>query len=137
MASFPNLRRLFIEARSDDEEREVSRRAVSTQSQKPSPVSILSFYFFFCLPTFCYSMLPHHTNKYLPMCLFLDYKVLQRRIIHGLGSRIQSHSAEDERPQIIKNFLFFINLVTLPEQERCVCVYVCLSMCATSSTLPC
>ncbi|CAJ2509169.1 Uu.00g141950.m01.CDS01 [Anthostomella pinea] len=26
-ASFPNLRRLFIEARSDDEEREVSRRA--------------------------------------------------------------------------------------------------------------
>ncbi|KAI0506351.1 hypothetical protein F5B22DRAFT_450554 [Xylaria bambusicola] len=31
MASFPNLRRLFIDARSDDEEREVSRRAVSTQ----------------------------------------------------------------------------------------------------------
>ncbi|OTB03140.1 hypothetical protein M426DRAFT_180411 [Hypoxylon sp. CI-4A] len=27
MANFPNLRRLFIEARSDDEEREVSRRA--------------------------------------------------------------------------------------------------------------
>ncbi|KAI1811623.1 hypothetical protein GGS20DRAFT_588354 [Poronia punctata] len=26
-ASFPNLRRLFIDARSDDEEREVSRRA--------------------------------------------------------------------------------------------------------------
>ncbi|KAI1411966.1 hypothetical protein F5Y13DRAFT_190650 [Hypoxylon sp. FL1857] len=26
-ANFPNLRRLFIEARSDDEEREVSRRA--------------------------------------------------------------------------------------------------------------
>ncbi|OTA92160.1 hypothetical protein M434DRAFT_32048 [Hypoxylon sp. CO27-5] len=27
IANFPNLRRLFIEARSDDEEREVSRRA--------------------------------------------------------------------------------------------------------------
>lgn len=27
MASFPNLRRLFIEARSEDEERAVSRRA--------------------------------------------------------------------------------------------------------------
>ncbi|KAH9906000.1 hypothetical protein F4778DRAFT_690089 [Xylariomycetidae sp. FL2044] len=27
MANFPNLRRLFIEARSDDEEREVSRKA--------------------------------------------------------------------------------------------------------------
>ncbi|KAK6953671.1 hypothetical protein Daesc_005976 [Daldinia eschscholtzii] len=27
MANFPNLRRLFIEARSDDEEREISRRA--------------------------------------------------------------------------------------------------------------
>ncbi|CAK7214005.1 hypothetical protein SCUCBS95973_001993 [Sporothrix curviconia] len=27
MASFPNLRRLFIEARNDDEEREVSRKA--------------------------------------------------------------------------------------------------------------
>ncbi|KAI1171697.1 hypothetical protein F4777DRAFT_582662 [Nemania sp. FL0916] len=26
-ASFPNLRRLFIDSRSDDEEREVSRRA--------------------------------------------------------------------------------------------------------------
>lgn len=28
-ANFPNLRRLFIEARTDSEEREVSRRAVS------------------------------------------------------------------------------------------------------------
>lgn len=27
-ANFPNLRRLFIEARSDDEERQVSRKAV-------------------------------------------------------------------------------------------------------------
>ncbi|KAG6245931.1 hypothetical protein E4U22_006122, partial [Claviceps purpurea] len=27
MANFPNLRRLFIEARTDDEERDVSRRA--------------------------------------------------------------------------------------------------------------
>ncbi|KAI1195392.1 hypothetical protein F5X97DRAFT_244295 [Nemania serpens] len=31
MANFPNLRRLFIDARSDDEEREVSRRAVVLQ----------------------------------------------------------------------------------------------------------
>ena len=28
-ANFPNLRRLFIEARTDDEERSVSRKAVS------------------------------------------------------------------------------------------------------------
>jgi hypothetical protein len=28
-ANFPNLRRLFIEARTDNEERDVSRRAVS------------------------------------------------------------------------------------------------------------
>ena len=28
-ASFPNLRRLFIEARTDNEERDVSRKAVS------------------------------------------------------------------------------------------------------------
>ncbi|EFY89267.1 hypothetical protein MAC_04648 [Metarhizium acridum CQMa 102] len=27
MANFPNLRRLFIEARTDDEERDVSRKA--------------------------------------------------------------------------------------------------------------
>lgn len=31
-ASFPNLRRLFIEARSEDEERAVSRRAVGVPS---------------------------------------------------------------------------------------------------------
>lgn len=31
-ANFPNLRRLFIEARSDDEEREVSRNAVRSLS---------------------------------------------------------------------------------------------------------
>ncbi|KAI0206623.1 hypothetical protein F4808DRAFT_990 [Astrocystis sublimbata] len=36
-ASFPNLRRLFIDARSDDEEREVSRRAVRIES----PVCII------------------------------------------------------------------------------------------------
>lgn len=35
-AKFPNLRRLFIEARSDDEEREVSRKAVSEGAEPPS-----------------------------------------------------------------------------------------------------
>lgn len=37
-ANFPNLRRLFIESRSDDEEREVSRKAVRC------PVSFLPFH---------------------------------------------------------------------------------------------
>lgn len=35
-ANFPNLRRLFIEARSDNEEREVSRRAVSLLCRSPT-----------------------------------------------------------------------------------------------------
>lgn len=38
-ANFPNLRRLFIEARTDNEERDVSRKAVSIRLAVPERVS--------------------------------------------------------------------------------------------------
>ncbi|KAI1260298.1 hypothetical protein F5Y18DRAFT_259709 [Xylariaceae sp. FL1019] len=74
-ASFPNLRRLFVDARSDGEEREVSRRAVSHYSS-------------------C-------SSSQLLRALLADYiarLVLQCCAVHGFCGRLQFDSSEDECP---------------------------------------
>ena len=72
-ATLPNLRRLFIESRTDDEEREISRKAVSSAT---------------CL-------------RWYRTMLTID-SVLQCCFIHGLCSCIQSHRPEAERWQMTR-----------------------------------
>lgn len=84
-ANFPNLRRLFIESRSDDEEREVSRKAVRVHC-------VLSLY--------RYLLGAIGSRSLMQITDIRDTAVLQRRPLHGLGRCLQPDRAADERHEI-------------------------------------
>jgi hypothetical protein len=114
-ANFPNLRRLFIEARSEDEEREVSRKAVSLSAHAPrlgrkhTPTHPQP-----CLLIISLGPIHHLSSGYNPLyfvlatqennnadsCVPQPSSVLQCRAIHGLSSCLQPDSAADERRQV-------------------------------------